>query len=201
VDYSTCDIEIDLREQNPAYWANMAFSLQRDDKPEKAEKYYKKALELDPDNATYLINLGYVLSEQRKDNEAVNYLRYAVNIAPDFVEGWINLALAYIDSGMIADGLVCCNKGLELDSSNAVLWNNRGYAYALRNELKNAISDYKESLRLRPNNIDTMYHIASAYYSTRQYAKAEKVYNDILAFEPDHPIALYWKRVIADFER
>jgi Tfp pilus assembly protein PilF len=52
--------------------------LQRDDKPEKAEKYYKKALELDPDNATYLINLGYVLSEQRKDNEAINYLRYAV---------------------------------------------------------------------------------------------------------------------------
>jgi Tfp pilus assembly protein PilF len=40
--------EIDIDEQDPAYWANMAFSLQRDDKPEKAEKYYKKALELDP---------------------------------------------------------------------------------------------------------------------------------------------------------
>ena len=53
----------------------MAFSLQRDAKPEKAEKYYKKALELDPDNAIYLINLGYVLSEQQKNQEAINYLR------------------------------------------------------------------------------------------------------------------------------
>jgi tetratricopeptide (TPR) repeat protein len=79
--------------------------LQLDDKPEKSEKYYRKALELDPDNATYLINLGYVLSEQQKDNEAVNYLRYAVSTAPDFVEGWINLASAYLDSGRIADGL------------------------------------------------------------------------------------------------
>jgi tetratricopeptide (TPR) repeat protein len=60
----------------------MAFSLQRDDKPEKAEGYYKKALELDPDNSSVcLINLGYVLSEQQKDNEAINYLRYAVSIA------------------------------------------------------------------------------------------------------------------------
>ena len=85
--YSECEIGID--ENNPTYWANMAFSLQRDAKPEKAEKYYKKALELDPDNAIYLINLGYVLSEQQKNEEAINYLRYAVNISPDFVEGWI----------------------------------------------------------------------------------------------------------------
>ena len=61
-----------IDEYDPAYWACMAFSLQRYDKPEKAEKYYKKALELDPDNPIYLINLGYVLSEQQKNEEAIN---------------------------------------------------------------------------------------------------------------------------------
>lgn len=33
-----CDIVIDLQKEKPAYWANMAFSLQCDNKPEKAEK-------------------------------------------------------------------------------------------------------------------------------------------------------------------
>ena len=63
IHYSECEIGID--ENNPAYWANMAFSLQRDAKPEKAEMYYKKALELDPDNAVYLINLA-VFGQRRK---------------------------------------------------------------------------------------------------------------------------------------
>ena len=151
----------------------MAFSLQRDAKPEKAEKYYKKALESDPDNAIYLINLGYVLSEQQKNEEAINYLRYAVNISPDFVEGWINLSSAYIDSGQIDDGLTCCNKGINLNPGN-LIWNNRGYANALKNNMNNAISDYKESLRLRPDNTDTMYHLASNYYAMRQYDKSDQ---------------------------
>ncbi|MFI5405421.1 MAG: hypothetical protein ACHQ1D_02780 [Nitrososphaerales archaeon] len=40
-----CEGEIGIDENDPAYWAIMAFSLQHDTKPEKAEKYYKKALE------------------------------------------------------------------------------------------------------------------------------------------------------------
>ena len=43
----------------------MAFSLRFMLKPEKAEMYYKKALELDPDNAVYLINLA-VFGQRRK---------------------------------------------------------------------------------------------------------------------------------------
>ena len=45
-------------------------------------------------------------------------------------------------------------KGIDLDPSNPVLWNNRGYANSLKNNMNNAISDYKESLRLRPDNTD-----------------------------------------------
>ena len=81
--YSWCEIGID--EKWSRIQGQYGISLQRDAEPEKAEKYYKKALELNPDNAIYLINLGYVLSEQQKNEEAINYLRYAVNISPDFV--------------------------------------------------------------------------------------------------------------------
>jgi len=90
---------------------------------------------------------------------------------------------------------------MELDPSNPELWTNRGYAYALKNDLNNAISDYKEAIRLRPDNIDTLYHLASAYYARRQYAKADKVYDDILALEPNHLNALYWKSEIAKLKK
>ena len=90
---------------------------------------------------------------------------------------------------------------MDLDPSNPVLWNNRGYAYALKDDLNSAISDYKESLRLRPDNIDTMYHIASVYYAMRKYNEAYKVYDDILELQPTHLNALFWKRKIADLKK
>ena len=46
-----------------------------------------------------------------------------------------------------------------------------------------------------------MYHLASTYYAMRKYDKADKVYDDILALEPTHLNALYWKSVIADLKK
>ena len=89
------EYRIDLDEKDSQYWANMAFSLQRDGKPKQAQKYYEKAIEIEPENISYLINLGSVLNAQGKHNEAVKYLRYVTKVAPDYVEGWINLSVAY----------------------------------------------------------------------------------------------------------
>ena len=46
-----------------------------------------------------------------------------------------------------------------------------------------------------------MYHLASTYYAMRQYDKAIKIYDDILALEPTHLNALYWKSIIANTKK
>ena len=109
------EYQIHLDEKDSQYWANMAFSLQREGKPKQAQKYYEKALEIEPENISYLINLGHILNAQSKHSEAVKYLRYVTNIAPDYVEGWVNLSVAYIAGGNLDEALICCNKGLDLD--------------------------------------------------------------------------------------
>jgi tetratricopeptide (TPR) repeat protein len=43
---------------SPEYWINMVFSLQREGKPDKAQKYYEDVLKLDPENVAAIINLG-----------------------------------------------------------------------------------------------------------------------------------------------
>jgi tetratricopeptide (TPR) repeat protein len=53
-------------EDNPDYWINMAYSLQREGKPEKAQKYYEEALKLDPENVVALINLSSIETREKR---------------------------------------------------------------------------------------------------------------------------------------
>ena len=165
------EYQIDLDEKNSQYWANMAFSLQREGKPIQAQKYYEKALEIEPENISYLINMGSVLNSQRKHGEAVKYLRYVTEISPEYVEGWINLSVAYLGDGNLDEALICCNKALDLDPSKGIIWNDRGYIFKLQNKIENAISDFDESLRLSPDNMYTLTNKLIAHGALKQWDK------------------------------
>ena len=52
----------------------MGYSLALDGKRDKAQKYYEKTLEIDPDNVAALNNLANILLDQGKEDEALKYL-------------------------------------------------------------------------------------------------------------------------------
>ena len=85
--------------KDPNYWINMAYSLDRQGKYDKAKRYYEKTLEVDPENLEALINLGKVLGQLENFDDALKYLLYATKVYPDVVEAWINLGAVYNKSG------------------------------------------------------------------------------------------------------
>ena len=56
--------------KDPNYWINMAYSLDRQGKHDKAKGYYEKTLEVDPENLEALINLGKVLGQLENFDDA-----------------------------------------------------------------------------------------------------------------------------------
>lgn len=152
-------------EDDVEYWIAMAYSLGRQGKSDKAQKYYEKALEVDPENVTALNNLANCLSEQGKEEEALKYLKYTTQVHPDYVEGWINLGLSYEENDDLDEAMKCFNTAKDLDPGNAALWHNRGNALRRQKKFKDAISNYDTSLRLRPLHIDTIYDKAYAHLS------------------------------------
>ena len=69
-------------EDDPEYWNSMGYSLALDGKRDKAQKYYEKTLEIDPDNVAALNNLANILLDQGKEDEALKYLKYTTQMHP-----------------------------------------------------------------------------------------------------------------------
>lgn len=112
-------------EKNPEYWINMGYSLTAEGKDEQAKKYYKKALELDPNNLTALVNLAKGVNIQDLEHSK-KYLLRAIEINPNVVEAWINLGVVYGLEQNHQRELECFNKAIKLDPKRPEAWHNRG---------------------------------------------------------------------------
>ena len=87
-------------EDDPEYWNSVGYSLTLNGKRDKAQKYYEKTLEIDPDNVAALNNLANILLDQGKEDEALKYLKYTTQMHPDYAEAWINLGLSGIKTAI-----------------------------------------------------------------------------------------------------
>jgi Tfp pilus assembly protein PilF len=102
-------------EDDPEYWSTMGYSLLMQGKIDQAQKYYEKALQLEPDNEGALNNLGSILSRQGNMDEGFRYLLYATNLYPDSANGWINLASSYVEKGQVHEAMECYKRAKMLD--------------------------------------------------------------------------------------
>lgn len=67
----------------------------------------------------------------------------------------------------------------------------QAYESLLAGEYENAIVLYIETLEARPNDLNVMVAIASAYHKLGDYAEAEAYYADVLQVDSGHEVALY----------
>jgi tetratricopeptide (TPR) repeat protein len=73
---------------------NIGNVLSKEGKLDEAIRYYRRALELDPDFAKAHYNLGNVLLDQGEFERAVIHYKMAVKLEPDWTEARSHLSLA-----------------------------------------------------------------------------------------------------------
>lgn len=101
-----------------------------------------------------------------------------------------NLSTVYNHEGDQEQEMNCYDRALELDSSRPQIWHNRGYLYRQKGMFKDAILDYQESLRLRPQHIQTLLYKAIAHFLLEEFDDADKCLDEILEIDPNNTDAL-----------
>jgi tetratricopeptide (TPR) repeat protein len=114
-----------------------------------ADTEYKKALALDPNNSAVLNDYGYMLADRdTRLNEALAMIQKAVRLDPQNYANLDSLGWAYFKLGQYAlaeDNLLKASQRSEKDPT---VHEHLGDLYEKTNRLKQAASQWEESLRL-----------------------------------------------------
>ncbi len=80
---------------------------------DKAEEYYRRAVDYEPGVARNWRSLGHYFADREQYEEAVPYLEKSVEIAPDSTFGWMKLGEMYEKLGRTQEAFQCYERSLE----------------------------------------------------------------------------------------
>ena len=115
---------------------------------------------------------GLCLVLSGREAEAVPVLKKAVTEYPQSWRAWNALGGAYDDQAKWAEADDAYVHALATSDTPAIVINNRGYSYLLRNRLDEASADFVEALRQRPDLETARTNLRLAMALKGEYARA-----------------------------
>jgi len=139
--------------KNHVIHINLGMALLEQGQLDKAIEHQQEALRLRPGEPSALTNLGMALALQRRYAEAIKYYRLSLKSDPDQATTYNNLGAAILSSnGDPEEASVNFRKAIQLKPNYDNAHLNLATVLTMQNRFDEAISHYREVLRLIPND-------------------------------------------------
>ena len=103
--------------------------------------------------------------------------------------GWKVLGAVFNKTGRLSEGLIACQKSVELDPENAENHNNLANIFHKLDRLKEAEKSYKKVVELTPENAEIYNSLGNIFNKSGKFYEAEKNYRKAIALNPNFAIA------------
>ncbi len=94
---------------------------------------------------------GTQFLSSNKLNDCIKSLEIAIKLDPNIIDAYNNLAIAKGKQGKYKEVINILNKAERISKTNARVYFNRGYAYALSNQKVNSLNDFNLAIKLNPS--------------------------------------------------
>ncbi len=131
---------------------NLGQRYQQRGEYEKAIEAYRKAIEMRPNFHTAYNNLAVCYGHLELYDQAEAALRKCIALEPDDFYAMNNLAVMLIETGRIEDGVRLAQQAVQIEPAYANGHVTLGSAYAMTRRFDEAEHEFREALRLEPDN-------------------------------------------------
>ncbi len=124
---------------------------QQAERHDEAERYFYRALALEPGSAEIQLHLGNLFRVLGRHEAALHCCREAIRLAPDFAQAHNNLGNAHLDQGHLGDAIAEYRRAIALDAGLPEAHFNLAGALIQSGDLGDAADGYREAARLKPD--------------------------------------------------
>ena len=132
-------------------WNLVGAACQAIEKFEKAERSFRRTIEINPTFASAYNNLGVTLQHQGKFDAAIEAYEQAISIKPNYVESYYNMGVTLQKKGEINKAIAVYEQAVVLKPNYAEAFNNLGAALHDQGILDEAISAFNHALTINAN--------------------------------------------------
>jgi tetratricopeptide (TPR) repeat protein len=142
---------------------NLGRALAEKGMREEALAHFRKAVEINPNYAEAHINLGRALAEMGNSEEAAAHFQKAVEASPENAEARNGLAVALVWKGQLDEAVAHWEKAIQINPRYVEARYNLGNLfYYMKKKAPEALAQWREVLRLEPENAIAMNQVAWA---------------------------------------
>jgi TolB-like protein/DNA-binding winged helix-turn-helix (wHTH) protein/cytochrome c-type biogenesis protein CcmH/NrfG len=168
---------------------------------QKAIDYFNQAIQADPNFApayaglaqSYLVAAGWNAyppdEAHRKGKEAAHK---ALELDDQLASAHLAVAFVYAQEFDRVNAEKEYKRGLELNPSDSLAWQQHGNQILSEGRFDEAISEQERARRLDPLSAVINANLARAFYYARRYDNAIAQAQETLKLEPNYPIAFMW---------
>lgn len=157
-----------------------------------AMRDYEAALKHDPRKVDALVNIGALQLLDGKPEAAVATLDRAIAIDPKYALAVYNRGFAYFSLKQYDKAIADYSTAIALNPGMGLAYNNLGLTRAIvGTDLKQALTDSDQALKLLPLNIEVRDTRGFIYLKLGEPALALKEYDAALTIDPNRAVSLY----------
>jgi len=152
-----------------------------------AKQIFQELVKRDPKHPTAWGNLGWMLfftGAPPKDIEAA--FRKQIEIDPFDPSAYLGLSNALLQQGRNAEGEAMIKKQLEIDPLDFASHRNLGTLFNEEHRYQEAIPELETALRIKADDLQVKFLLASAYSKSGERDKAEELMREVAKEVPPH---------------
>lgn len=167
-----------------------------EEKYDLSAKHYRLAIQMDPYVKHFYHQYAQTLLMQKKPSEALIQLDKSLALDSEYLNS-INLKARILrQSGRISESMEMISKSLEINPVQHFVLHERALIYQAKSQYHLALTDYKEAIRLNPDNYVYYANQFSTLMKLGMYPEGLESIDTAIRLGPNDPMN-YTKRAVA----